>query len=209
MARYIGSQCKRCRRHGAKLFLKGERCFTDKCAFERRKNPPGMGPIKRKNKPTDYLLQLKEKQKLKDIYGLLEKQFRLFFERANRKKGITAQNLIDLLEARLDNMVYRLGFAMSRKSARQMVRNGYFKVNNRNVKIPSYIVKIGDIIKIKDKYANNASVQNAISLSKQRGLVEWVELNEAEKAGKLLRAPMIDELNLPVNLQLVIELYSK
>lgn len=209
MGRYLGPQCKRCRRHGAKLYLKGERCYTDKCAMERRATAPGQGPVKKRTKQSEYALQLKEKQKVKEMYGLMERQFRLYFQRASSKKGVTAQNLIDLLETRLDNAVYRLGFATSRKLARQMVRNKYFVVNGKRVNIPSYCVKIGDTIKIIEKYSNNPTVTASLNLAKQRGYDEWVIFDEAAKSGQFNRLPSIEELNLPVNLQLVVELYSK
>ncbi len=209
MGRYLGAQCKRCRRHGAKLYLKGERCYTDKCSMERRPTPPGVGSIKRKTKPSDYSVQLKEKQKMKEMYGILEKQFRNYFVKASKKKGITAQNLVDMLESRIDNVVYRLGFAASRKLARQMVRNKYFTVNGRHVHVPSYNVKIDSVIALKDKYKNNSTVLAALNLAKQRGYSEWVNYIEESKSGKLLRHPSIEELNLPVKLQLVVELYSK
>lgn len=209
MARYIGPQCKRCRRHGSKLFLKGERCYTDKCAMERRPTPPGQGAVKKKTKSSEYALQLREKQKTKELYGLFERQFRLYFQRANRKKGVTSQNLIDLLETRLDNVVYRLGFASSRKFARQLVRHNCFQVNGKRVNIPSYGLKAGDIVKVVEKYSANAEINASLNLAKQRGYAEWIEFNEPTKSGKLLRLPSIEELELPVNLQLVVELYSK
>ena len=209
MSRYTDAKCRLCRRHGSKLFLKGPRCYTDKCAMERRNAAPGQGPIKKKTKLSDYAFQLKEKQKIKEMYGLLERQFRLYFQRASRKKGVTAQNLVDLLESRLDNVVYRLGFATSRKLARQMVRNKYFLVNGKRISVPSYIVKIGDTIKIVDKYSNNSTVVSSLNLAKQRGYDSWVVFDEATKSGQITRLPAIDELNLPVNLQLVVELYSK
>ena len=209
MARYIGPVCKRCRRHGEKLYLKGERCYTDKCAMERRPTPPGEGSKKRRKKPSDYSLQLTEKQKVKDMYGVLEKQFRIYFSNANKKKGITSQNLVDILESRLDNVVYRLGFAASRKMARFMVRNKYFTVKGKKVNIASYQVSLGDEIKIKEKYSNDKSVLASLNLAKQRGYADWLEYVEDTKSGKLVRLPSIEEVNLPVNLQLVVELYSK
>jgi small subunit ribosomal protein S4 len=215
MARYLGAVCKRCRRYGAKLYLKGEKCYTDKCAVETRSDKngnikaPGEGPKKRRTKPTDYALQLKEKQKVKNYYGVLERQFRLYFAKANKKKGITSQNLVDLLESRLDNAVYRLGFASSRQMARQMVRNGYFTVNGKNVNIPSYGVKLNEVIKIKEKYANNKSVSAALNLMQQRGYCEWITFNDSEKSGSLNRLPSAEEVNMPVDLQMVVELYSK
>jgi small subunit ribosomal protein S4 len=209
MARYLGPACKRCRRLGAKLYLKGERCYTDKCAMENRPTPPGEGPKKHRSKPSDYAIQLKEKQKLREMYGLLERQFVNYFEKANNREGITSQNLVDILESRLDNVVYRLGFASSRKMARQMVRNGYFSVNGKKVNIPSYQVKPEEEIKIIEKYANNQSVLSALNLAKQRGYSDWIDFVEETKSGKITRLPSTEELGLPIDLQLVVELYSK
>ncbi len=208
MARYTGSKCKLCRREGQKLFLKGERCYTDKCALERRNTPPGDKPKKMRRKKTGYAIQLREKQKVKRIYGVLEKQFKGYFREATRMKGITGHNLLQLLERRLDNVVYRLGFAPSRSSARQLVRHSHIKVNGRKVNIPSYIVSVGDEISIKDK----SKSMNLILASLERNaksVPNWLELDLPNSKGIVKMLPDRDAITDSVQEQLIVELYSK
>ncbi len=208
MARYIGPVCRLCRREGIKLFLKGERCYTDKCAIERRSYPPGQHGQGR-SKSTEYSLQLREKQKLKRIYGVLERQFRRVFTLAERRRGITGENLLSLLESRLDNMIYRMGFAPSRSEARQLVRHGHFLVNQRRVTIPSYLVKPGDEIQVRESSRKVVRIQESLELAQRRGVPEWLEVNKDAFAGRVRALPTRAELTLPINEQLIVELYSK
>ncbi len=208
MARYIGPVCRLCRREGIKLFLKGERCYTDKCAIERRSYPPGQHGQGR-SKSTEYSLQLREKQKLKRIYGVLERQFRRVFTLAERRRGITGENLLLLLESRLDNMIYRMGFAPSRSEARQLVRHGHFLVNHRRVTIPSYLVKPGDEIQVRESSRKVVRIQESLELAQRRGVPEWLEVNKDAFAGRVRALPTRAELTLPINEQLIVELYSK
>lgn len=208
MARYRASVCRLCRREGLKLFLKGERCYTDKCAIERRNYPPGQhgqGRIKF----SEYSLQLREKQKLKRIYSLLEGQFRSLFGKADRAKGVTGENLLVLLERRLDNMTYRLGFANSRAEARQLVRHGHFLVNDRKVDIPSALVKPGDVITVRDRSRKVVRIQEALELSQRRGVPEWLEVDRQNFTGRIRALPARADLTMPINERLVVELYSK
>lgn len=209
MARYVGPVCRLCRREGIKLFLKGERCYTDKCAIERRSYPPGQHGQSRGKKATEYSLQLREKQKLKRIYGMLEGQFRRFFALAERKRGITGEHLLLLLERRLDNMVYRMGFATSRAEARQLVRHGHFLVNGRCVDIPSYLVSPGDEIQVREASRNIARIQEAVDLMQRRGVPEWLEVNKDTFTGRVRTLPTRAQLTLPISEQLIVELYSK
>jgi small subunit ribosomal protein S4 len=205
MARYTGPDCKLCRREGLKLFLKGERCLTDKCAIERRAYPPGQhgrGRIKQ----SEYLTQLREKQKARRYYGLLEKQFRSYYEKAARKHGITGENLLRLLEQRLDNVVYRLGFGASRAQARQLIRHGHFQVNGRRVTIPSYQVREGDEIALHHE-RGKATIESATELV--ASVPGWLQADHENLSGKVLRAPLRDEIDVPVQEQLIVELYSK
>jgi small subunit ribosomal protein S4 len=208
VARYIGPVCRLCRREGIKLFLKGERCYTDKCAIERRSYPPGQHGQGR-SKSTEYSLQLREKQKLKRIYGVLERQFRRVFTLAERRRGITGENLLSLLESRLDNMIYRMGFAPSRSEARQLVRHGHFLVNQRRVTIPSYLVKPGDEIQVRESSRKVVRIQESLELAQRRGVPEWLEVNKDAFAGRVRALPTRAELTLPINEQLIVELYSK
>ncbi len=208
MARYIGPVCRLCRREGIKLFLKGERCYTDKCAIERRSYPPGQHGQGR-SKSTEYSLQLREKQKLKRIYGVLERQFRRVFALAERRRGITGENLLLLLESRLDNMIYRMGFAPSRSEARQLVRHGHFLVNQRRVTIPSYFVKPGDEVLVRESSRKIVRIQESLELAQRRGVPEWLEVNKDTFAGRVRALPTRAELTLPINEQLIVELYSK
>ncbi|MBI2878996.1 MAG: 30S ribosomal protein S4 [Candidatus Rokubacteria bacterium] len=207
MARYHGPVCRLCRREGLKLFLKGSRCFTDKCAIERRNYPPGEHGLGR-SKQSPYAQQLREKQRAKRIYGLLERQFRRYFEWAEREKGITGENLLRFLERRLDNVVYRLGFASSRKEARQMVRHGHVQVNGRKVNIPSYLVKVGQAVQLRPESKLQERV--AENLAAGRGQVPaWLELAPDARRGVVRALPLREDIQLPVQEQLIVELYSK
>lgn len=209
MARYIGSVCKLCRRENTKLFLKSERCYTDKCAIVRRNFPPGQHGQAR-IKQSEYCIQLREKQKIRRLYGVLERQFRSYFEKASRTKGITGDNLLQLLERRLDNVVQRMGFAGSKKEARQLVRHGHLLVNGRKVNIPSYLLKAGDMVELKEKSRGIAQVQQTLAAVDKRGFPTWLEIDKAQFRGKVVSLPARDECTLPtVKEQLVVELYSK
>jgi small subunit ribosomal protein S4 len=209
MARYIGPVCRLCRREGMKLFLKGERCYTDKCAIEKRNVPPGQHGRARRAKMVGYGIQLREKQKVKRTYGVLENQFRRYFEAADRQKGITGELLLQMLERRLDNVVYRLGFATSRPQARQLVRHGHFMVNGKKVDIPSYSVRLGDTISVRQGSGENATIQHAMEEVKGRGIPEWLLIDAAARAGRISQLPTREQINLPVQEQLIVELYSK
>ena len=206
MARDLGPKCRQCRREGIKLFLKGERCLTEKCAIERRSYPPGehgRGRIKQ----SEYLLQLREKQKTRRFYGVLEKQFRRYYAKASRQPGITGENLLRMLEMRLDNVVYRLGFAGSRAQARQLVRHGHFQVNGRRVNIPSYAVRPNDVITLKAGSAAASLVQDATDLT--ASVSPWLQADHEGLTGKVLRYPERAEIDTPVQESLIVELYSK
>jgi len=209
MARYAGAVCRLCRREGMKLFLKGERCYTEKCAIERRNFAPGQHGKSRRPKLLGYGVQLREKQKVKRIYGVLEDQFRRYFEQAERLKGITGETLLQLLERRLDNVAYRLGFATSRPQARQLVRHGHFAVNGRKVDIPSYLVKAGDVVSVRTGSQKNVTIQHAIEEVKGRGVPEWLTLDGDQFGGRVVSLPTRAQINLPVQEQLIVELYSK
>ncbi len=208
MARYIESGCRLCRRENLKLYLKGDRCYSDKCAFERRSYPPGQHGQGR-SKFSSYGVQLREKQKVKRMYGLVEKQFRNFFAKAERQKGITGTNLLILLERRLDNMVYRLGFANSRNEARQLVQHNHFNVNGRKVNIPSYLVKIGDVIELREKSRKSAKINDSLEGVARRGIPSWLELDKEHYGGRILALPSREDLTMPIKEQLIVELYSK
>jgi small subunit ribosomal protein S4 len=208
LSRYRDSVCRQCRREAMKLFLKGERCFSDKCAYERRPYPPGQhgqGRIKF----SDYGLQLREKQKIKRIYGLSEKQFRLFYSRAERQRGITGENLLISLERRLDNMVYRMGFTSSRRQAREWVGHSHFTVNGRKANIPSMLIGVGDVIEVKEGKRNNPHLIEAVETSSRRGVPAWVELDRQNWRGVVKALPTREELTLPMQEQLIVEFYSK
>ena len=209
MARYTGSSCRLCRRENLKLFLKGDRCYGDKCAFERRQYAPGQHGQIRGGKPSDYRLQLREKQKVKRIYGVLEKQFRSYYTRADRQKGITGTNLLVMLESRLDNVVYRMGFANSRSQARQMVRHNHFLVNHRKVNIPSYQVKPGDVIEVKEKSHQVPQILEAMDTVVRRGIPNWIEVEKDKFRGILKALPNREDITMPIQEQLIIEFYSK
>ena len=211
MARYIGSVCRLCRREGMKLFLKGDRCFTEKCAIEKRNYAPGQhgkgGRIKQKVQ--GYGLQLREKQKVKRLYGMLEGQFALTFDRASHEKGVSGALLLQKLERRLSNVVYRLGFGSSQAQARQLVRHGHVRVNDRRVNIPSYQVRVGDMISLGTRAAKNAGVTASVESVKGRGVPKWLELDSEGMKGKVLSLPARDDVNFPIQEQLIVELYSK
>ena len=208
MARYTGPVCRLCRRENMKLYLKGERCYSDKCAYERRSYAPGQHGRLR-SKMSDYGIRLREKQKLKRMYGLNEKQFKRYFKEADRQKGVTGTNFLILLERRLDNTVYRLGFAQSRAQARQLVRHGHILVNGRRVDIPSYLLKPGDIISIREKSRQLALVNEALEAVPRRGVPSWLELKKDEYEGVFKNYPTREEMNIPVQEQLIVEFYSK
>jgi small subunit ribosomal protein S4 len=206
MARMIGPKCKQCRRENMKLFLKGERCLTEKCAIERRAYPPGEHGRGR-TKQSEYLLQLREKQKARRYYGVLEKQFRTYYVKASRRSGITGENLLRMLELRLDNVVYRLGFAASRSQARQLVRHGHFVVNGSRVNIPSYQVQPDDVISLREGAAARAAVTDATDLT--ASVAPWLQADHDNLTGKVLRLPDRADIDTPVQEQLIVELYSK
>ncbi len=208
MARYRDSVCRLCRREGVKLFLKGERCFTDKCAFDRRQYPPGQHG-QRRHKETEYGRQLREKQKARRVYGVLEKQFHLYFERADRQKGETGKNLLTILERRLDNIVYRLGFACTRAEARQLVRHGHFLVNGKKVNIPSFLVKPGDRIELREKSRKIQRVLDSLEAVSRRQMPSWLELDKNAFKGSMTALPVREELPSDFNEQLIVELYSR
>ena len=209
MARYIGPVCRLCRREGMKLFLKGERCYSEKCAIEKRNVPPGQHGRSRKAKMVGYGVQLREKQKVKRTYGVLENQFRRYFEAADRQKGITGELLLQSLERRLDNVVYRLGFATSRPQARQLVRHGHFTVNGKKVDIPSYPVRSGDTVAVRSDSVQNPTIQHAMEEVKGRGIPEWLAIDAGTLSGRVSQLPTRMQINLPVQEQLSVELYSK
>jgi len=209
MARYIGAVCRLCRREGMKLFLKGERCYAEKCAIEKRNTPPGQHGKARKAKLAGYGLQLREKQRVKRIYGVLENQFRRYFEAAERQRGITGELLLQKLECRLDNVVYRIGFATSRAQARQLVRHGHFTINGKRADIPSMLVREGDIVGVQARSQKNAHVLHAIEEVKGRGIPEWLSFLPEQMAGRIVSLPSRAQINLPVQEQLIVELYSK
>ena len=208
MARYAGSVCRLCRREGTKLFLKGDRCYSDKCSVERRNYAPGQHG-QRRSKFSPFAVQLREKQKVRRMYGLLEKQFRGYFEKADRQRGVTGENLLTLLERRLDNMVYRLGFASSRNEARMLVRQNHFFVNKKRVNIPSYLTNPGDMIEVKEKSRNVTRIQEAMEAVARRGVPSWLELDKNRFVGTIKALPMREELTMPIQEQLIVELYSK
>jgi len=209
MARYRGANCKLCRREGEKLFLKGHRCLTDKCAIERKGYAPGQHGQSRRFKMSNYGVQLREKQKVRRIYGILEGQFRNYFSAADRKVGVTGELLLQLLECRLDNIIYRLGFAPSRKAARQLVRHRHFTVNSKIVDIPSFQVKPHDLIKVRDKSKALDIIHSSIKEFAQTDQIGWLRLNKAALEGELLEVPKREHIPVAANEQLIVELYSK
>lgn len=208
MARYHAAVCRLCRREGVKLFLKGDRCFKEKCAVEKRNTPPGQH-ARRRGKVKGYGLQLREKQKVKRIYGVLERQFRNTFHEADRLRGVTGENLLALLEKRLDNVVFRLGFASSRKQARQWVSHGHIRVNGRRVTIPNFRVKVGDEVTLSPDLTKNVFLQAAVESSSGRGVPEWLRLDAENLKGSVVREPQRTDVTYPIEEQLIVELYSK
>ena len=209
MARYIGPNCKLCRREGEKLFLKGNRCTGSKCAFEKRGFLPGQHGKARRFKVSEYGIQLREKQKAKETYGILEKQFRNYFKKADKEKGITGENLLRLLERRFDNIVYRLGFAPSRKNARQLIRHRHFIINDNIVDIPSYTLKKGDLVKVRDKSKKLELIHESMRRIKGETQYPWLSLNKAGLIGELLEIPDRGDIPISLNETLIVELYSK
>lgn len=208
MARYTDSVCKLCRREGQKLFLKGERCYTDKCAVARRSYAPGQHGQDRK-KTSEYGIQLRAKQKARRYYGVLERQFSRYFEMAERKTGMTGENLLRLLESRLDNVVYRLGFASSHAEARQLVRHGHFEVNGRKVNIPSYLTKAGDSITIREKSRSSEKIKSVVEANSARPVPKWLDLDRNTLQAKVINLPNREDIDLNVEEHLIVELYSK
>ncbi len=208
MARYIGAKCRLCRREGEKLFLKGEKCFTSKCAMESRAFPPGQHG-QRRGRLSDYATQLREKQKMRRVYGILEKQFRLYYKMADNKKGSTGENLLQLLESRLDNVAYRMGFGVSRSEARQLVRHNAITVNGAKVNIPSYQVKANDVIAIREAGKNQLRIKAALELAAQHGFSDWVDVDVTKMQGTYKHVPERAELPAEINEHLIVELYSK
>jgi small subunit ribosomal protein S4 len=208
VARYTGAVCRLCRREGLKLFLKGERCYTDKCSIERRNYPPGEHGQARP-KFSEYAIQLREKQKLRRIYGLLEGQFRRYFDFADRTKGVTGDMLLQLLERRLDNIAYRLGFATSRAEARQLVRHGHLTVNGRKVDVPSYLVRAGDVVSVRERSRRIARIAESLAVAQRRGVPDWLEVDAEAFRGTVKALPTRADLTMPINEKLVVELYSK
>jgi small subunit ribosomal protein S4 len=208
LARYTESACRLCRRENLKMYLKGDRCYTDKCAIERRPYPPGQHGQGRA-KFSEYGVQLREKQKVKRMYGLLERQFELYYARAAAKKGKTGENLLQALELRLDNVVFRAGFADTRNESRQLVRHGHFKVNGRRVNIPSFGLKTGDTIEVQDKSRKVVRLTEALETVDRRGVPQWLEVDKKSFKAKLKASPAREDLTMPINEQLIVELYSK
>jgi|SRR5208283_3821990 len=208
MARYTGALCRICRRSGEKLFLKGTRCYTDKCGVEKRKYPPGQHGQNR-GKLSDYGVHLAEKQKVRKMYGMTENQFRTYFEKASRMKGITGENLLQLLEKRLDSIVFRMGFALNMRQARQLITHGSFLVNGRQNNIPSYLVRVSDMIEVKESSKGIQLLSENLSIAQHRGFAGWVEVDVQNFKGKIVRIPSRDEIPLPVQEQLIVEFYSK
>ncbi|MFZ1036234.1 MAG: 30S ribosomal protein S4 [Smithella sp.] len=209
MARYTDSSCRLCRREGLKLFSKGDRCYSEKCSFERRDYVPGDHGQAHKKQRSDYGVQLREKQKLKRMYGLLEKQFRGYFEKADKQKGITGTNLLVLLERRMDNMIFRMGFANSRIEARQLVSHGHFLINGKPFNIPSYLLKAGDEVCVKEGSRKITRIMGAIETVARRGVPHWLELDKDNFKASIKMLPVREDLTMPVQEQLVVELYSK
>ncbi len=208
MARYTGAVCRLCRREGMKLYLKGDRCYSDKCAFATKQYAPGQHGQSRK-KVSEYGIQLREKQKVRRIYGVAENQFRLYFDKAERQQGVTGENLLRLLELRLDNTVYRLGMASSRVDARQLVRHGHFTVNGKKVNIPSFLVKPGQVISVKEASRKSPKFEEIAAAIAHRNAPQWLELDKENLVGKVVALPNREDIDLPINEQLIVELYSR
>ena len=209
MARNLDAKCRQCRREGEKLFLKGEKCFTDKCAVERRAYPPGQHGQKKNTRQSEFGGQLREKQKVRRIYGMMEHQFRLTFKRADQERGITGENLLMMLESRLDNVTYRMGFGASRSEARQVVRHNSILVNGKRVNIPSYQVRPGDVVEVTEKSKGHLRVKAALMAAEQRGFPEWIDMDANAMKGTFKAQPQRSELPATINEHLIVELYSK
>ena len=209
MARYTGPVCRLCRREKMKLFLKGDRCFKEKCAIERRAYPPGQHGQRRGRRTMGYGLQLREKQKVKRLYGIQERQFRTYFHKADSQKGITGENLLIALERRLDNVAYSLGFGSSRAQARQLIRHGHIRVDGHKVDIPSFQVKAEHVISVREKSRQNDFIKTSVETARGRGIPEWLELNAEEFSGRVLNMPTREDIKVPVQEQLIVELYSR
>ena len=209
MARNIGAACRSCRREGLKLYLKGDRCYSDKCSYERRAFGPGQHGQARFKKLSDYAIQLREKQKVKSMYGMLESQFRLYFQKADSQKGVTGENLLILLERRLDNTVFRIGFASSRGQARQLVRHKHILINGKKVDIPSFLISDGDVVSLKEKSRANGSINEKLEAVARRGVPSWVELDKDNYKATIKALPNREEITMPIKEQLIVELYSK
>ncbi|TPV94137.1 MAG: 30S ribosomal protein S4 [Myxococcales bacterium FL481] len=209
MARYIGPVCRMCRREDTKLFLKGDRCHTDKCGYERRQYPPGQHGQGRRRRPSDYGQQLREKQKVKRMYGLLEKQFRGYYNKATRMKGVSGENLLSLLERRLDNVAIRCGFSASHAEARQLVRHGHFTINGQRVDIPSYQVRVGDVVEVREKSRKVQKIVDALANVDRSPLPQWLELDRDAFKGKITALPTRSDVAADIDEQLIVELYSK
>ena len=209
MARYTGAVCRLCRREGQKLFLKGDRCYTEKCAVERRSYAPGMHGNARNKKLSEYGVQLREKQKARRYYGVLESQFAEYFEMASKRKGMTGENLLAILESRLDNVVYRLGFAMSRAEARQLVRHGHFTVNGKKVDIPSYLVKTGETVALAEKSRSIDKIKGSLEANASRVVPKWLDFDVKNMVAKVVAVPQREDIDLPIEEHLIVELYSK
>lgn len=208
MARYTGPVCRLCRREGVKLYLKGDRCFSEKCAIDKRQTPPGQHGQGRR-RTSEYGLQLREKQKARRFYGVLEKQFESYYEAAARRPGVTGDNLLQILESRFDNVAYRFGLGASRKEARQLVRHGHFLVNGHRVDIPSYLVRVGDVITIRDKSQQAGRIKELVEIAQTKAIPAWLELDLASFTGKVIRLPARDEIDTPVAEQMIVEHYSR
>lgn len=208
MARYIGPDCRQCRREGVKLYLKGDRCYSNKCAIDRRSYAPGQHGQGRK-KQSEYGTQLREKQKLRRIYGVLERQFELYFDKAERKSGITGENLLQILESRLDNIVYRLGFSTSRTQARQLVKHGHFNVNGHRVDIPSYLCRPGDIVEVREKSRSTDLFKEMASAASARGTLTWLDVDYEAMRGRVVALPKREQIDVPVQEHMIVELYSR
>lgn len=209
MSRYTDANCRICRREGVKLFLKGDRCFSDKCGVDRRAFPPGQHGAAGRKKPTEYGIRLREKQKTRRTYGIGEKQFRLYFDRATRAKGNTGEGLLQLLETRLDNIIYRLGFAASRKAARQLVLHRHITINTQIVDIPSYILKLGETVQVVEKSRQLDAIHTSLRAASQRPSVSWLDVDKTTLSGRLLEMPVRENIPTPIQEQLIVELYSK
>jgi small subunit ribosomal protein S4 len=209
MARVTDPKCRQCRREGIRLYLKGDRCYTDKCAIERRPYPPGEHGQSRRTKVTPFGQQLREKQKARRIYGIMERQFRNYFHDADRKKGVTGELLLQMLETRLDNVIYRLGVAPSRAAARQLVRHGHIQVNGRKVDIPSFGLRVGDLVQVKEKSRELPYIKETVANRRRTEMQEWLEFDDKAMTGRLLRVPTREQIPVPIQEQLIVELFSK